>query len=155
MKTNKKSFFLFIILFFIFSISLHAQEYHKVTRVIDGDTFVIENGEHVRFIGIDTPETVKPNTPVQYYGKEASNFTKKLLTGKKVRLDYDFQIRDKYSRLLAYVYLDSLFVNAELARLGYARLMTIPPDTRYSKLFEKLINEAKQKKLGLWKTKSK
>jgi micrococcal nuclease len=84
------------------------------TRVVDGDTIILSNGEKVRLIGVDTPETVRPNTPVEYYGKEASAFTKKMVEGKPVRLEYDWQQRDKYGRLLAYVYLmDGTFINAE------------------------------------------
>ena len=90
------------------------------TRVVDGDTIILSNGEKVRLIGVDTPETVRPNTPVEYYGKEASAFTKKMVEGQPVKLEYDLQQRDKYGRLLAYVYLmDGTFLNAEIIKQGY------------------------------------
>ena len=88
------------------------------TRVVDGDTIILSNGEKVRLIGVDTPETVRPNTPVEYYGKEASAFTKKMVEGKDVKLEYDWQQRDKYGRLLAYVYLmDGTFLNAWMLQI--------------------------------------
>ncbi len=123
----------------------------KVSRVVDGDTFVIVGGEKVRMIGVDTPETVKPNTPVQPYGQEASKFTKQLLAGKKVRLEYDITQRDKYGRLLAYVYLkDGTFINALLLKKGLARVMTIPPNVAHADEFYQLQKQAREKKVGLW-----
>ena len=96
------------------------------TRVVDGDTIVLSNSEKVRLIGVDTPETVRPNTPVEYFGKEASAFTKKMVEGKPVRLEYDWQQRDKYGRLLAYVYLiDGTFINAEIIKQSYGHAYTV------------------------------
>ena len=82
-----------------------------VTHVTDGDTIGVGRGwryEKVRLIGVDTPETVHPNKPVEYFGKEASAFTKQLCEGKTVRLEYDWQRKDKYGRTLAYVYLEPI-----------------------------------------------
>ena len=94
-----------------------AEETYLVKRVVDGDTIVLDTGDKVRLIGVDTPETVHPNKPVEFFGKEASAFTKALCEGKKVRLEYDWQKEDKYHRLLAYVYLeDGTFVNAEIIK---------------------------------------
>ena len=122
-----------------------------VTRVVDGDTFEISTGEKVRMIGIDTPETVKPNHPVETYGKEASNFTKQLLTGQEVRLVFDVEPHDRYKRLLAYVYLpDGTFVNEKLVREGYARIMTIPPNVAYADLFLEAERDARKHNRGLW-----
>lgn len=122
-----------------------------VKRVIDGDTFELANGERVRMIGVDTPETVKPNTPVQPYGKEASDYTKKLLTDQKVTLKFDVEPRDRYERLLAYVYLsDGTFVNEKLVRDGYARIMTIPPNVAFADLFLEAEREARENNRGLW-----
>lgn len=122
-----------------------------VKRVVDGDTFELENGEKVRMIGMDTPETVKPNHPVEPYGKEASNFTKELLTGQKVTLKFDVEPYDKYKRLLAYVYLsDGTFVNEKLVRDGYARIMTIPPNVAKADLFLEAEREAREQNRGLW-----
>jgi micrococcal nuclease len=122
-----------------------------VKRVVDGDTFETTENEKVRLIGVDTPETVKPNTPVQPYGKEASNFTKSKLTGQKVALELDVQPKDKYGRTLAYVYLqDGTFFNAELVKEGYARVLTVPPNVKYTDEFVKLQNQAREQKKGLW-----
>jgi micrococcal nuclease len=85
--------------------SLNAQDWVTVKRVIDGDTILLVNEERVRLIGVDTPETKHPQKPVERFGKEAYLFTKSMVEGKNVRLEYDQQRRDKYKRLLAYVYL--------------------------------------------------
>ncbi|USG63694.1 thermonuclease family protein [Brevibacillus ruminantium] len=122
-----------------------------VSRVVDGDTFEISTGEKVRLIGVDTPETVKPNHPVEPYGKEASDFSKKLLTGQEVRLVFDVEPYDRYKRLLAYVYLsDGTFVNEKLVRDGYARIMTVPPNVAKADLFLEAEREARENNRGLW-----
>jgi micrococcal nuclease len=126
----------------------------KVERVVDGDTFVAAvrgRRERIRLIGVDTPETVDPDRPVQRYGKEASNFAKHVLNGLTVRLAGDVQPRDRYGRLLAYVWLpDGTFWNALLAAEGYAQLITIPPDVTYAGLFRRLVEEARSANRGLW-----
>src|SRR5438034_4441278 len=111
-----------------------------VTRVVDGDTVHVRIGgadEAVRYIGVDTPETVKPNTPVQCFGKAASAFNHRMVEGEPVRLRFDAERRDRYGRLLAYVYRarDGLFVNAALVRGGYATTLTIPPNTAHAGQF--------------------
>ncbi|MFS0554160.1 thermonuclease family protein [Brevibacillus sp. 179-C9.3 HS] len=122
-----------------------------IKRVVDGDTFELDSGEKVRMIGVDTPETVKPNHPVEPYGKEASNYSKELLTGKQVKLKFDVEPYDKYKRLLAYVYLaDGTFVNEKLIRDGYARIMTIPPNVAQAELFLAAEREAREQNRGLW-----
>ncbi|MCG5249819.1 thermonuclease family protein [Brevibacillus agri] len=122
-----------------------------VKRVVDGDTFELASWEKVRMIGVDTPETVKPNHPVEPYGKEASNYTKELLTGKKVTLKFDVEPYDKYQRLLAYVYMeDGTFVNEKLVRDGYARIMTIPPNVAKADVFLAAEREAREANRGLW-----
>ena len=122
-----------------------------VQRVIDGDTVVLSTGEHVRYIGVDTPELHHPRKPVQPYAREAAEFNRRLVEGKKVRLEWDVQRRDKYTRLLAYVFLeDGTLVNAQLLRLGYGQLLTIPPDVKYVDLFVKMQKEAREAKRGLW-----
>ena len=122
-----------------------------VQRVIDGDTIELATGEKVRYIGINTPEIHHPRKPVEYFGKEAMEFNRKLVTSKKVHLEFDAQKRDKYSRLLAYVYLpDGTFVNAELVKEGYAQVATYPPNVKHQKLFKKLQQEARKAKRGLW-----
>ena len=127
----------------------------RVVRVVDGDTILVSVGgrdERVRFIGVDTPETVKPNTPVQCFGKKASAYNHGLLDGRVVRLVTDAEHRDRYGRLLAYVYRadDGLFVNAELVRRGYATTLTIPPNVRYADRFRTLAAAARSAGRGLW-----
>ena len=133
-----------------------AESNATVTRVIDGDTIDANIGGHherVRLIGIDTPETKKPNTPIQCYGPEASDFTKHTLTvGTRVSIRRDAEARDDYGRLLAYVYRssDGLFVNLELARLGYARPLTIAPNTAFATEFVQAARDAEAANRGLW-----
>ncbi|WP_176560089.1 thermonuclease family protein [Brevibacillus dissolubilis] len=122
-----------------------------VEKVTDGDTFQLSTGERVRLIGVDTPETVKPNHPVEPYGKEASKYTKGLLTGQTVTLRFDAEPYDKYKRLLAYAYLeDGTFVNEKLVREGYARIMTIPPNVAFADTFLEAEREAREQNRGLW-----
>ncbi len=125
-----------------------------VKRVLDGDTVVLSDGERVRYIGVDTPEVYhsqRPNRPEQWYAREAKAFNSRLVEGKPVKLEFDVERRDKYKRLLAYVYLeDGTFVNAELVRQGYARILTIPPNVKYADLFLKYEREARQASRGLW-----
>ena len=122
--------------------------------MVDGDTFVADVGgrrERVRVIGVDTPETVAPGRPVQPYGREASAFAEKELAGASVRLAGDVEPRDRYGRLLAYVWLaDGTFWNALLAAEGYAQQLTIPPNVTYAGLFRRLVAEARRKDRGLW-----
>jgi micrococcal nuclease len=141
------------------------EENAYVKRVVDGDTFVLENGLRVRMIGIDTPElhhsqklardakrTRQDAETIQKLGKRAYEFTRNLIEGKQVKLEFDVERRDKYGRLLAYVYLsDGTFVNAEIVHQGYASLMTIPPNVKNADLFVNLYKEARQERRGLWK----
>ena len=122
----------------------------KVIKVIDGDTIKLENGEVVRYLGIDTPETVHPSKPVQCFGKEASAKNKELVEGKLVKLEKDITDRDKYGRLLRYVWVGDLFVNDELVRQGYAYVYTYPPDVKYTEQFVQAQKEARENNRGLW-----
>ena len=145
----------------------------KIERVVDGDTaiisFIFDDGskylkERVRFLGVDTPETVHPNKPVQYYGKEASDFTKSQLTDKIVWLQTDVGVKDRYDRMLAYVWISDpsekdlddeaavrkKMFNAKLLMDGYAQLMTIQPNSRYADMFVHMQREAREAKKGLW-----
>jgi endonuclease YncB( thermonuclease family) len=126
----------------------------KVQRVVDGDTFVASvNGrrERVRVIGVDTPESVDPNRPDEPFGEEASNFAKHYLDGETVRMAGDAEPRDRYGRMLAYVWLaDGTFWNALLAAEGYAQQLTIPPNVTYADLFRRLVSEARRTDRGLW-----
>lgn len=124
-----------------------------VARVVDGDTIearVDGRTEYVRYIGVDTPETVKPDTPVQCYGERASRFDRRLVEHKRVRLVIGAEPRDVYGRLLAYVYLGHRFVNAILVRRGLARTLTISPNDRHAALFEALEMRAARAGRGLW-----
>ncbi|NLG69768.1 MAG: nuclease-like protein [Firmicutes bacterium] len=126
-----------------------------VVRVVDGDTLVVwadGREETVRLIGVDTPETVHPTIGAQPGGPEASAFTRRLLPpGTRVTLELDVQQRDRYGRMLAYVYLpDGRMLNAELLRTGLAQLMTIPPKVGYVDLFVRLQREAREAGRGLW-----
>jgi micrococcal nuclease len=122
----------------------------EVKRVIDGDTLELSNGETVRLIGVDTPETKDPRKPVQYFGKEATAFTQRTVAGKRVRLEYDQQRHDKYGRTLAYVYLDDgTFVNAEIIRQGFGVAYTQFP-FKYLEQFRQLEREAREAGRGLW-----
>lgn len=135
-----------------------------VTRVVDGDTVHVSiNGrdETVRMIGVNTPETHHPNKPVEYYGPEAEKYTHSQLDGKQIWLQKDVQERDKYGRLLAYIWLEqptsdsesevwAKMYNAKLLLDGYAQVMTIPPNVKYADLFVKLQREAREGRHGLW-----
>lgn len=126
-----------------------------VTKVIDGDTIQVNNNQTVRFIGIDTPETVDPRRPIGCFGKEASNETKSLLMGKEVILQKDISDTDKYGRLLRLVFLtldnnQVLFVNDYLVRAGFATAYTYPPDVKYNEQFRQAEVEAKTHQKGLW-----
>jgi micrococcal nuclease len=124
-----------------------------VTRVVDGDTIEVSldgHTEDVRYIGVDTPETVKPGAPVGCFGPEAHDFNEALVDGETVRLDYDAERRDVYGRLLAYVHLGDTFVNAELVRRGFATTLTIPPNDSFAGLFARLERQASDAGRGLW-----
>ena len=135
-----------------------------IVRAVDGDTAVVKidgQEKRVRFLGVDTPETVHPNKPVQFFGKEASNFTKESLNGRRVWLEYDSNPQDRYGRHLAYIWLknpatinestmrESMF-NAKLLLGGYAKVMIIKPNKLYESEFKKFQEEAKHARLGVW-----
>jgi len=127
----------------------------QVVRVVDGDTIQVRIGDvtrTVRYIGVDTPETVKPNEPVQCFGKQASAFNTRLVTGRRVRLQYGPERRDRYGRLLAYVYLRgrSRSVNAEIVAGGYGRVLAIAPNTAHLRSYLRLERRARSRGLGLW-----
>lgn len=130
----------------------------RVTKVFDGDTIEVEiNGQKakVRYIGIDTPETVDPRRPVGCFGKEASLENKNLVLGKFVTLEKDISETDKFGRILRYVYLkldneSVLLVNDYLVRMGFAKVSTYPPDVKFSQSFKEAESEAREGKKGLW-----
>lgn len=130
----------------------------SIIKVVDGDTVEAEldgQVQKVRYIGIDTPETVDPRRPVGCFGKEASSENKRLVEGKSVILAKDVSGTDKFGRLLRYVYIglddgSRLFVNDYLIRQGYARASTFPPDVRFSEQFIQAEREARENSRGLW-----
>jgi micrococcal nuclease len=122
----------------------------QVVAVLDGDTIVISGGKKVRYAGLNTPESRHPDKLPEYCGQEAFEANRRLVAGKTVRLEYGEQRRDKYGRLLAYVYVDSLFVNAELIRQGYAQVSTYKDNQRYHAEFEQLQQHAIATRRGMW-----
>ncbi|OGK23137.1 hypothetical protein A3A46_01230 [Candidatus Roizmanbacteria bacterium RIFCSPLOWO2_01_FULL_37_13] len=128
----------------------------KVVKVIDGDTIIIESGQKVRYIGIDTPELHHPKKKLECFGKEARDKNKELVEGKLVRLEKDVSETDRYWRLLRFVYVPTesspsgLFVNDYLVRDGFAYSSTFPPDVKYSDHFKNLENQARENNRGLW-----
>lgn len=127
---------------------------YTVKRVVDGDTIIVDfNGtqERVRLTGVDTPESVHPDASRNVeFGKVSSSFTKNYLEGKKVTLEFDVQERDKYSRLLAYVYVDGEMFNNILLEEGMAKVATFPPNVKYADLFVNTEKKARENNKGLW-----
>jgi micrococcal nuclease len=127
----------------------------RVVRIVDGDTIKVRLGdrnETVRYLGVDTPETVKPNTPVQCYGKQASEYNRRQVEGRQVRLRYSVERRDRYGRLLAYVYVDGSkhSINADLVARGYGEELVIPPNVEHAERYRRLEQQARDRRLGLW-----
>ncbi len=129
-----------------------------VTHISDGDTVTVTFAggaeSKVRLIGIDTPETKRPNTPIQCFGPEATRFTTSLLPiGTAIRIERDVEPTDRYGRLLAYIYRasDGLFINQTLAEYGYANLLTYPPNVAHVDEFRDAVDRARQRDRGLWR----
>lgn len=130
-----------------------APAHAEVLRVVDGDTIEVAlDGaeEDVRYIGVDTPETVKPGEPVQCFGPEASERNHELVEGRAVRLVFDEELRDHYGRLLAYVYAEGRLVNARLVAEGYARTLEIEPNTAMAPALARFEQRAAVAGRGLW-----
>ncbi len=146
-------------------VSPKTSNYVYIEKVIDGDTLKLTNGRKIRLIGVDTPEvhysqkltrdskqSGKDIKAIQKLGERAAAFTRELCLGKKVRLELDVLKKDKYKRILAYVYLeDGTFVNAKIIEEGYGQVMTIPPNVKYAGYFLRLQKEARENNRGLWK----
>lgn len=143
----------------------------QVQRVIDGDTLELADGRLVRYIGIDAPEVRRRARPgdrewragdgngwvldPEPFGREAAAANRRLVHGRTVRLEYDVQPRDRFSRLLAYIYVqngrEERMVNVELLREGVAQLLTIPPNIKYAERFQAAVQEARTARRGLWR----
>jgi micrococcal nuclease len=125
----------------------------EVVDVVDGDTIEVSldgDTERVRYIGIDTPESVTPDQPVECFGRRAGEANARLVEGEEVRLLFDRELRDAYGRLLAYVYAGDVLVNAELVERGFARTLQIAPNTSKAELLARLELEAGRAGRGLW-----
>lgn len=151
---NLKYWLFSVFMIFLVSCQAHSDEI-SVLRVIDGDTILVaisNREERVRFIGIDTPESVHPDAlRNSEAGKLASEYLKSRVGNRKVKLEFDVQERDHYGRLLAYVYLDDKMLNEELLEKGYAVTNTVPPNVKYQKHFSTLQKNAQQNNVGFWK----
>ncbi len=131
--------------------TVNSEEWGRVVRVVDGDTIELENGGKVRYVGVNTPESVDPRRKVECFGKEASAFNKNLVEGKRIRLERDISDRDKYGRLLRFVYLeDGTLVNEVLVREGYAHASPYTPDISKKELFREAEMDARIHTRGLW-----
>jgi micrococcal nuclease len=128
----------------------------KVAKIIDGDTIILDNGKHLRYLGIDTPEThlMQEGNWVyapQPFGKEAAEFNRGLVEGKTIKVEFDTQKNDKYSRLLGYCYLpDGQIVNAKMLEEGYATLFIKAPNIKHTDIFLAAQNKARESKKNLW-----
>jgi micrococcal nuclease len=151
LRNRRLSAFVIPVFILFFLLSTSYAEIHKVRRVIDGDTLLLVNGDRVRLIGVNTPETKDPRKPVEYFGREAYLFTKKVVDGKEVRFEFDRQERDRYGRLLAYVYLlDGTFLNAEIIKQGYGFAYTRFP-FKHMEEFRRYERDARENRRGLWR----
>lgn len=127
-----------------------------VRRAVDGDTLLLEDGQRVRLLGVDTPETKREGTPVQPWGPEAHEFTARLVEGHPVRLEFDRERTDKYGRVLAYVYRDEVLLNEELLREGLGRaLLQHPYSEAMKRRFRQAEADARQHHRGIWSSETK
>lgn len=150
-RLSWSSILLFLILvLFYYTVSQRTPGEYLVAKVIDGDTIELSSGEKVRYIGINTPELHHPQKGVEYFAREAYEANRRMVEGKRVRLEFDVQKRDRYGRLLAYVYAGDIMVNEWLVANGYAQAATYPPNVKYAERFRKLEEEARKLKIGLW-----
>lgn len=124
-----------------------SREFYRVLRVIDGDTIVIEGGEHVRYLGVDAPET---QGTAECYGREATERNRQLVEGKRVRLEADRRDRDRYGRLLRWVWVEDTLVNEQLIREGYATVYRAEPAAKYMNRLLAAEAEARSSGAGLW-----
>ncbi|MBX9792077.1 MAG: thermonuclease family protein [Pirellulales bacterium] len=128
-----------------------AEGNYEVARVVDGDTLLLANHARVRLIGVDTPETVRPNHPVEPWGPEASRFTREFLGSGSVRLTFDHERKDKFERFLAYVWVGDRLLNEELLRAGFARAeLGFHYSGAMKKRFREAERSAQRERLGLW-----
>lgn len=155
---NKNRFYIFsiILLVAVFSAYLLGRaivpEEYEVVEVIDGDTVVINDKSHslVRYIGIDSPEILTVDSPGEPFSSDAMELNKKLLEGRKIRLEFDEERYDPYGRLLAYVYAGEIFVNEELVKRGLADSLEIKPNIKYRDRIRRALKHAQNSRVGIW-----
>lgn len=157
MMIDMKKYIVFIISIFLININfVLANETVKYADCVDGDTikvYINDKEVTVRLLAVDTPESVKPNSEVEYYGKEASDFTcKKIKNAKKIELEYDDNSDkvDKYDRVLAWVFVDGKLLQTELVRLGYAKVAYLYGDYKYTDILKEKQELASAKEIGIW-----
>ncbi len=150
MRRNLICFALFLL---ILNAAVSEAKEYVVRKVIDGDTIQLDNGETVRYLGIDAPEMWRKEGGRDFFAKEATRQNKRLVFMKKVRLEYDAEKKDSYGRILAYVYVKNVLVNAELVKLGCAKAVVRPPNTKHKDLLLRLQKKAMEEERGLWQEK--
>ena len=158
MRPLKKHFFYLTVLSsaillsgFIFIKPLFADEWYDVKRVNDGDTIVLADGRHIRYIGINAPEIDHENKKAEFFGYAAKKFNKTLVLSKTVRLEFDKKTHDRYGRTLAYVFLNNgVFVNKLMIEKGYAYCLSGRPNTKYDRRLLQAQRNAMSAKRGIW-----
>ncbi len=140
-----------LIIFIMYNYFQQESGQYIVKTVIDGDTIELNDGEKVRYIGVDAPEFQSSKKNAEPFAEEAFQANRKMVENRKVKLEFDVEQRDQYGRLLAYVYTeDGIMVNEWLVANGYARTVVFPPNVRYVDRFKLLEQEAQKQKIGLW-----
>jgi len=140
----------FIIIVSLLVSNVAGGKEYIVKKVINGDTIQLDNGQTVKYIGIETPELSLKEGGSEFFAKQASRYNQRLVFMKKVRLEFDKKKQDSDGRLLAYVFVKQLFVNAELIKLGYAKVNIVPPNDKYKNMFLDYEAKAKMSEKGLW-----
>lgn len=146
------SFLILLLLLVVSCTDSKDPDTYRVLEVIDGDTIIIDHhkADRVRYLGINTPEMLRDDSPGDPFSIESTLFNKKLVLGKDVTLEIDEEKYDPYGRLLAYVFVDGKFVNEELVREGFARSFFIGPNRKYENRINKAQQEAQKDKIGIW-----
>jgi micrococcal nuclease len=140
-----------LIIFIMYNYFQQESGQYIVKTVIDGDTIELNNGEKLRYIGVDAPEFQSSKKNAEQFAEEAFQANRKMVENRKVKLEFDVEQRDQYGRLLAYVYTeDGIMVNEWLVANGYAKTVVFPPNVRYVDRFKHLEKEAQKQKIGLW-----
>lgn len=134
----------------LFPTSTPIREKAKVTFILDGDTIELADKRRVRYIGIDSPEILDKEKKPQCFATESAKINKELVLGQEIAMEKDISEKDKYGRLLRYVYVEDILINDFLVNQGYAKVDTVPPDVKYSSDFQISENEAKEGKRGMW-----